>query len=277
MGSRVEDLLSLAKMLDEGKVSQEEYEIVKAEIIAAPADEWLEVTQEPFAGEHEEAERGLEPARDDEGASEPLDLAATIEVWIDKAKSLPAPVLWGAVALVAVLLGLAFFGGGEPPRVQAAAVPANESPAEEITAGSLGIRVAEIAAAWNGAGIPPEIRGAFTFSPEAGPLDSFLYRFDGAAVLAGAYDPSDDAVYALMLRAGLGHGDIGDLNSHICHLLHPFSQACLDTFRDAIGVGSVEELKGSDHQASWEFEGNTWRLSTGGDVETLRVIAPDQP
>jgi hypothetical protein len=281
MGSRVEDLLSLARMLDEGKVSQQEYELVKAELLAAPADEWLTEPVTPSANEVEAVEEIIEPDTEEpplDGPAAQLDLAALADLWIGKAKDLPAPIRWGSVTLVALLLGVALFGGDEPPPAQAAAPPEARSPAvEEVGAGSLGIRLGELPDAWNDAGIPPDIREAFALTPEAGPLDTFLHRFDGSALLAGAYDPGDDAVYALMLKVGLGHPAIGDLNSHVCHLIHPFSQACLDAFRDATGVDAIGDLEGVDQEATWQFEGNTWRLSVADDVETLRVIAPGRP
>ena len=40
MSSRVEDLRDLAQMLDEGKITQSEYDLVKKELLEAPADDW---------------------------------------------------------------------------------------------------------------------------------------------------------------------------------------------------------------------------------------------
>jgi hypothetical protein len=40
VSSRLEDLRDLARMLDEGKISRGEYDIVKTELIQAPAEEW---------------------------------------------------------------------------------------------------------------------------------------------------------------------------------------------------------------------------------------------
>ena len=124
MGSRVEDLLSLAKMLDEGKVSQEEYEVVKAELLAAPAEEWLDPAAEPPA----EVRRAGSPCRRSTPLRSPIespepDLATVIEGWIRRAKELPATYRWGGGALLAVMLGLILFGGGESPPVQAADLP----------------------------------------------------------------------------------------------------------------------------------------------------------
>ena len=275
MGSRVEDLLSLARMLDEGKVSQEEYEVVKAELLAAPAEEWLDPAAEPPAEGGEPEVPDLDSAEIAVESPEP-DLANVIEAWISKAKELPAIYRWGGGALSAVVLGLMLFGGGDSPPVQAADLPQVETAPEEAAAlGSLGIRLEEIESAWNDAGIPPSIMGGFARTPESGPLDSFLYRFDDAAIIAGAYEPSHGAVYALMLRVGMMHESRSDLNSHVCHLLHPFDQACLDSLGAQAGL-SGEPLAG-DHEATWTFQGNTWRLSVSDDVQTLRVIAPGQP
>ncbi len=278
MGSRVEDLLSLAKMLDEGKVSQSEYEAVKAELLAAPAEEWLDSVPEPAVEFETEAPTADEsPAETD---SPRLDLATVLEGAINWGKALPPSLRWGAAALLVALFGIALFDGGDVPQVQAAGLPDAAAPiVEEPLVGSLGIRLQEIEQAWNDAGIPPQIRGAFALTPEPGPLDTFLYRFDQGAVVAGAYEPGEGVVYALMLRVGLGHEAISDLNSHLCHLLHPYDQACLDAFADETGVNgtSVSDFEGRDYAVEWSYEGNTWRLSISGDVETVRVIAPGQP
>ena len=278
MGSRVEDLLSLAKMLDEGKVTQSEYEAVKAELLAAPAEEWLDSVPEPAVEFETEAPTADEsPAETD---SPRLDLATVLEGAIKWGKALPPSVRWGAAALLVALFGIALFDGGDVPQVQAAGLAAAAAPiVEEPVVGSLGIRLQEIEQAWNDAGIPPQIRGAFALTPDPGPLDTFLYRFDQGAVVAGAYEPGEGVVYALMLRVGLGHEAISDLNSHLCHLLHPYDQACLDAFADETGVNgtSVSDFEGRDHAVEWSYEGNTWRLSISGDVETVRVIAPGQP
>ena len=203
-----------------------------------------------------------------------------LEGAINWGKALPPSVRWGAAALLVALFGIALFDGGDAPQVQAAGLPDAAAPiVEEPVVGSLGIRLQEIEQAWNDAGIPPQIRGAFALTPEPGPLDTFLYRFDQGAVVAGAYEPGEGVVYALMLRVGLGHEAISDLNSHLCHLLHPYDQACLDAFADETGVNgtSVSDFEGRDHAVEWSYEGNTWRLSISGDVETVRVIAPGQP
>ena len=270
MGSRVEDLLSLARMLDEGKVSQEEYEVVKAELLAAPVEEWDDPADAPEAGGDSESPAEVSSAEisDLPPAPEP---AAAIQQWIERAKEVPAQYRWGVGALLVVLLGLMLFGGGESPPVQAAGLPAVDAePMEAAVPGSLGIRLEEIEPAWNSAGIPPPIMGAFALTPESGPLDSFLYRFDDAAILAGAYEPNQGAVYALMLRVGMLHESRSDLNSHLCHLLHPYDQSCLDSL-------ASQDAPDGEHDATWSLHGNTWRLSISGDVETIRVIAPDQP
>ncbi len=283
MGSRVEDLLGLARMLDEGKVSQNEYEVVKAEILAAPAEEWLEpIVDAPETAEGlEEALSGpVEDAADEDDTTSESEFAANFEAWIGKARALPASYRWGAGAFVAVILGVLLFGGGDSPPVQAAGLPPVETQAEVVaTEGSLGILLEDVDEAWNDAGAPPLIEGTLALTPEAGPLDSFFYRFDDAAVLAGAYEPGEGAVYALMLRVGLMHGSLGDLNSRLCHLLHPFDQTCLDSMieKGGISTATAAEFEGLEHESAWSFGGNSWRLTISRDVETIRVIAPGQP
>jgi hypothetical protein len=116
-------------------------------------------------------------------------------------------------------------------------------------------------------------------SPEAGPLDSFLHNFDGSAVLAGAYDPSDGSIYALMAKTGAQSESVSSLYVHFCYLLHPGSQGCLDTFIEETGLfGKAHtELAETERSAAWQFEGHQWELGIAGDVETIRVQSASSP
>ena len=62
MSSRLEDLRDLARMLDEGKISQSEYDIVKTELIQAPAEEWEASADLALTAEDEEQVPDEEPA-----------------------------------------------------------------------------------------------------------------------------------------------------------------------------------------------------------------------
>jgi hypothetical protein len=121
---------------------------------------------------------------------------------------------------------------------------------------------------------PPLISGGITTSPEPGALDSFLYRFNDSAFIAGAYDPSNHYVYALMLRSNLNYEPTSGIFVHLCHLLHPGSQACLETFIEETGMfgRSPTEFIDIEHFATWEFEGHEWRLEIRNNVETIRVL-----
>jgi hypothetical protein len=117
-----------------------------------------------------------------------------------------------------------------------------------------------------------------TTTPEAGPLDSFLYRFDGAALLAGAYNPTDGYVYALMAKIGIRHDAQSNIFVHLCYLLYPGTQKCLDQFMEESGVygKTPDELSESEPSTSWTFMGNEWRVQVVDDIETIRVLGPVQ-
>jgi len=263
-------------MLDEGKITQREYDIVKGELISAAPEEWLDPEQPT-----DEFEPESEPTVEVDGEPSPApDLGSMVRDWVERGKSLPTGYRWGAGAVMLVLFGFLFFGGGDPPSAGAelpATTPATQPLAAPV--GSLGITIEDLDEAWNEAGIPPQITTGLAVTPESGPLDSLLYRFDSSALLAGAYDSSDGYLYAVMIKVGLFHDVLADMNTHLCHLLHPFSQPCIDAFRDGSGVeaSTLAGFAGTDHEAEWLFEGNTWRLTMVDDVETVRVIAPGQP
>jgi hypothetical protein len=115
-------------------------------------------------------------------------------------------------------------------------------------------------------------------SPEPGRLDSFLYRFQGNAVLAGAYDPADGSVHALMARASLHDEAANSLFIHLCHVVQPASQACLDAFVEVTGTFGMphSELAGMQTELAWELDGQAWELQIADDVETIRV-QPSSP
>jgi hypothetical protein len=116
-------------------------------------------------------------------------------------------------------------------------------------------------------------------APEPGRLDSFLYRFDRLLLVAGAYDPSDGSVYALMAQSEINDASVSNLYVHLCYLLHPGSQGCLDTFIEESGMfGKVHaDFAGAEHSASWNFEGHKWQLDIVDDVETIRVQTAASP
>lgn len=271
VSSRIEDLRDLARMLDDGKISQQEYNLVKADLLAAPADEWLLGRQPVAAGpEHE----GL----DGETAEEADEAEGPVARWLAMIVQIPMVYRAALIGAVLVLIAGIFIATGSDaagtvpvsPRTQAT-TPAPPPPGE-----SLGFTLDRLGEGWNQVEHPPHISGGITTSPEPGPLDSFLYRFNESAFLAGAYDPSNGHVSALMVSASLHYEDVPNLYVHLCYLLHPGSQECLEVFVEEAGLfgKTAADLLGTEQTASWEFEGHRWRFEIADDVETIRLQAP---
>jgi hypothetical protein len=244
-------------MLDEGKVTQEEYDKVKAELLDASAEEWEDPV--PATIDDDDAEPDLETT----GARRGL-LAGIPPIY--RLAAVGAVLVLATGALLAA-------GGDTAGSVTAdrssirAAVPAG--PADD----SLGVLLVDVSTGWNEVGDPPPINGGIMTSPEPGPLDSFLYRFESGAVLAGAYDPSDGSVHALMARASLHDEAAGSLFIHLCHLLQPGAQVCLDSYIEKTGTfgKTHDDLIGTDSNQTWELGDQTWELEIEADVETIRV------
>ncbi len=178
------------------------------------------------------------------------------------------------VGAVLILVTGFFFAGQDDATGTVKADPASlASAASGPAPGSLGIRLPDLAEGWNAMTDPPLITGGIMTSPEPGQLDSFLHRFDASSVVAGAYDPIDGSVYAVMVRADLLDESVANLYIHLCYLLHPGSQECLDAFIEAADLfGQAHaDLVGTEQSAVWEFEGHSWRVDIADDVETIRV------
>jgi len=343
VSSRVQDLLELAQMLDQGKITQHEYDVVKTELLEAPAEEWamagapMEVEALPVEADpipagipaysnggrsHHDETADAEPADIGDGASESE--TKTDPDWLVFARQIPplywasigaallsiffagsfTPIAWvtgivAAVALVRVkdqnmrwmawtglavgvifsMIGIVTSGSAgsvdAAPLANTSAGP--EDPAE-IPVGSLGVEFSNLEEGWNALPDPPFILRGITTTPEAGVLDSFMYRFDEAALLAGAYNPSDGYIYALMAKTGVNHEARSNMYVHLCYLLYPGTQECFDTYIAESGLynRTAEEKDESDHAASWQFEGNEWRVEIANDIETIRVLGPQQ-
>ena len=145
--------------------------------------------------------------------------------------------------------------------------------------GSLGIRLDTLPQEWNDFGQPPFITTSIIRAPESAALDSFQYRFDSKTLVAGAYDPDDGYVYALLMRAGLNHESISQMYVRLCYLVHPGSQDCLNAFieeNDMFGKSPLDFV-GLVHDVTWTFEGNEWSLTISHDVQTIRVSDPLGP
>lgn len=264
MSSRIEDLRDLARMLDEGKISQQEYEIVKSELLEAPAEEWLTGAMPSHPALPEAELHGDDLPGAETGWAG----------WLTNLREIPTTYRAGLVGAVLVLVVGGFIATRSDAAGTIAVVPRTQAttPAPP-PADSLGLTLDALSAGWNAVEDPPSVSGGITTSPEPGPLDSFLYRFNDSAMLAGAYDPANGHVYALMIRANLHYESVSNLYVHLCYLLHPGSQACLDTFIEETGMfgRTTADLIGTERSATWAFEGHGWQFDIAADVETIRV------
>jgi hypothetical protein len=188
---------------------------------------------------------------------------------------------WAGLAVGVLFSMIGIFTSGSPGSVEAQPLPQTSSgpqDPEEIPVGSLGIEFADLQKAWNALPDPPYILKGISITPEAGVLDSFMYRFDEAALLAGAYNPDDGYIYALMAKVGIRHEAMSNMYVHLCYLLYPGTQECFDTYIEESGVygKTPDELSEADHLSSWYYDGNEWRVEITDDIETIRVLGPQQ-
>lgn len=136
--------------------------------------------------------------------------------------------------------------------------------------------VGEIPELWNGLGHPPAMTKGLVMETQAGQYDSFQYRFDRAASLAGAYDPADGSVHALMASVRLSHQSAPYFYLHLCFMLHPYSQECIDAYlEEGLDGKQIADYAGVGHTAQWELDGQVWKLEVSGDIQTIRVLSED--
>jgi hypothetical protein len=268
VSSRIEDLRDLARMLDEGMISQSEYDIVKADLLNAPSEEWLSSAGTSRPGSSEDQTEVEVP---------PDGKVGQRAGWLAIILGIPATYRIAMVVAVLVLV----VGGviatrsdatGTIPAISRSQTTIPVTPPDE----SLGVSLEDLAEAWNAVEHPPRISGGIVTSPEPGPLDSFLHRFNDSALLAGAYDPSNGYVSGLMVSASLRYDAAPNLYVHLCSLLHPGSQPCLETFVEETGLfgKGPADLIGTEKLVEWVFEGTTWRFDVADDIQTIRVQAP---
>ena len=265
VSSRIEDLRDLARMLDDGKISHQEYELVKADLLAAPADEWLSGPQTITPGQEQVPLDSEEADKDERPAAR----------WLAVLLQMPMVYRAALIGAVLVLIAGVFIATGSDAAGTVPASPRTQAttPATPPAGESLGFTLDRLAEGWNQVDHPPLVSGGITTSPEPGPLDSFLHRFNDSAFLAGAYDPSNGHVSALMVSASLHYEDVPNLYVHLCYLIHPGSQECLEVFVEETGLfgKTAIDLLGTEQTANWEFEGHQWRFTIADDVETIRV------
>ncbi len=253
-------------MLDQGEISRTEYDIVKGELLEASAHEWNQ--DDSPVDDH--AGATTDPATE----PEPEGAGTVGNGWREALGRVPTVYRAAFAGAVLILVTGIIFAGQSDATGTVKADPASLASASSGPApGSLGIRLPDLTEGWNAMTDPPLITGGIMTSPEPGRLDSFLHRFDPSSVVAGAYDPIDGSVYAVMVRADLLDESVANLYIHLCYLLHPGSQGCLDAFMEAADLFGVThaDLVGTEHSAVWEFEGHSWRLDIADDVEIIRV------
>ena len=306
MADKIDELRSLAQLLDDGKISDDEYDSLKSEVIEEddsppPLEEAVRAARAQSEEQTSVAVRSISDALEYVKARPvryTISLGAGVLAMALGWRMWPLPLLaiiLGTMALrltteregrwmawTGIGLGIAFAlinltAGSPPPVVPASANPApiNTTPPAD-PGDSLGVRFETLRADWNSTELPPFIDSEIRPSPESGELDAFLHRFDNSAVLAGAYDPDNGYVYALLARAGVHHESVSNMYIHLCSLLHPGSQECLNAYIDENNMFGKTMLDFVDvsHDIRWVFEGNEWRTTVFDNIVTVRVQAP---
>jgi hypothetical protein len=185
-------------------------------------------------------------------------------------------IIVGAVIVVGIVLASALGGVSNPPSEQGAVVGDTDLAAPPAVPGSLGIKMSDLTELWNSLPQSPAITGGFVHNTEPGQYDSFIYRFGDWGRLAGAYDPSTDAVYALLATGQFSNRATAQLYLHLCFMLNPYSQECIDNyFEKGLDYGTLADFGDVPHQAEWQMDDRTWRLEIDGNVLTIRVLGPD--
>lgn len=207
----------------------------------------------------------------------PVVILGAVAIAASTIEGAPWLPLGGGLLFAAIVVIVTLSGAGEAGYQERLAERTGSDaslPASAKAAGSLGISVGEVADRWNGLGHPPTVSGGLVRETESGPYDSFRYRFDGAAVLAGAFDREDGSVHALMASVGLAHETAPNFYLHLCFMLHPYSQGCIDAYlEEGLAGRQLSEYAGVDHQAQWELGDQLWKLEILGDVQTIRVLS----
>ena len=180
--------------------------------------------------------------------------------------------LFAALVIVFSLTGVGGAGRADSPAGTGAGTPSPPVAA----AGSLDVMIGEIPELWNGLGHPPAMTKGLVMETQPGQYDSFQYRFDGAASLAGVYDPSDGSIHALMASIGLAHQAAPYFYLHVCFMLHPYSQECIDAYlEEGLNGEQITDYAGQQHAVQWEFDGQVWKLEIAGDIQTIRVVSEE--
>jgi hypothetical protein len=180
-----------------------------------------------------------------------------------------------AIAVVVGVLGSAIDRSPSGAPQPLATVPTTGT---ERTAppGSLGLYMDEVTDRWNSIDGPPEIVRGLTRQTEIGEYHSFIYRFGDWGRLAGAYDPDDEAVHALLATGRLSEAPTSQMYLRLCFMVAPYSPDCLDAYHEqGLGGANVDNYLDTEYRAEWRVDGHTWRLVIERNVLTLRVFGAD--
>ena len=190
---------------------------------------------------------------------------------------------WGKVTQVAAAVTVVVMVAGlfspsatpeEPEQTVTVTIPPQD-PHPPI-AGSLDIYMDQVTDLWNTVDGPPRITKGLTRHSEVGDYDTFIYRFGDWGRLAGAYDRSNDAVYALLITGTFSAPDTPQLYLHLCYMIAPYSQECIDSYHEkGLDGGVLSDFADTAHQAEWTVDDSTWRLEIDQNVVTVRVYGPD--
>ena len=185
--------------------------------------------------------------------------------------------VWGVLGLGFLLVIIAIVAWwpanqGPPPVGTLAPLPTQPAAA---ASDSLGISLPDLTSRWNEASVPPTISKGIPRTPETGRFDAFSYRFNDSSLVAGAYDDRTDDIYALLVSSWISDENAHQLVIHLCHVVHPYSQACLDEyFENGLGGLTLEDYRDVDHQADWKIGEVVWRLDISHNIQNIRAIAP---
>lgn len=185
--------------------------------------------------------------------------------------------LGGAAAVAAILMVSLAVSPSEEPEVTPQAFVADEQPDPyPPIPGSLGIYMDQIPELWNTVDAPPSINRGLTRHNEIGEYDTFIYRFGEWGRVAGAYDPNNDAIYALLVTGTFSGPATDQLHLHLCFLVAPYSPECIDSFYEqGLDGGALEDFVDTAHSAEWALGDHVWRLQIEDNVMTVRVYGAD--
>ena len=183
-----------------------------------------------------------------------------------------------AVGVVVVITVISSLGEDAPPiAAPASSVPAVEQPIPP-SAGSLGIYVDDVSDLWNTVDGDPRIQRGLTHQTEPGEYDAFVYRFGEWGRLIGAYDDETRAMYGLLATGQLSGPATESLYIHLCFVVAPYSQECLDSYREeGLSGGTLSDFVNLDHESAWSVGAHSWSLEIEQNVMSLRVFGEDVP